>query len=237
MKRPALYINGRVVEGSSHVNAFEQLSHDEQLEDSISSGTFDTETGEFDGYIEEEHFYRKEILLMRHASVASNGLDPGISQAGVDQVLAVMPYLRQLDLSQFSCKCSPMLRCLETANVIQSCVDVKFCVDPSLAEPPPSLEENEDYYVPARQSGFPQYLWPDVAGWLIHQFTTNEFLSHVTEVLRLLPKKSILISHSGFVIRMVRLALCETTMLKNGIPTASLTHIENREVRCLGKAL
>jgi broad specificity phosphatase PhoE len=236
MKRPALYIHGRIVEGSSHSAAFEQLSLDERQEDCISSGVFDTETGEFQGYIEEEHFFRKEILLMRHANVINNGPDPGISRDGINQILAVIPYLRRLDLGQFICKCSPMLRCLETANVIQSCINVKFSVDASLVEAPPSLKQDENYYLPARCAGFPQYLWPDTNGWLIKKFTASDFINRVADVLRSLPQKSILISHSGFVIGMARLALCENTMLKCGIPTASLTHIENREVRCLGRA-
>jgi broad specificity phosphatase PhoE len=233
VKRPALYIRGRIVIGNSHCAAFEQLSSDER-HDSISSGVFDTETGEFQGYVEEEHFYEKEILLMRHASVADDSIDPGISQDGVSQVKSVIPYLQKLDLSKFTCKCSPMLRCLETADIIQKILNIKFSVDPSLVEPPPYLKYEEEFYIPARVVDFPQYLWPETNGWVINN---HDFVGRVADVLRHLPKRSIIISHGGFVSSMVKLALCEDTMLRCGIPTASLTHIQNREVRCLGKVL
>lgn len=232
MKKPALYIRGRIVVGSSHCAAFEQLSPDERQEDTISSGVFDTETGEFDGYVEEEHFFEKEILLMRHAEPINDGPDPGLSPEGVEQAKSVIPYLKNLDLSKFICKCSPMLRCLETADILQRFLGVKFFVDPSLIEPPPFLNPNECFYIPARCADFPNYLWPEANGWVIKNC---DFACRVAEVLRGLPQKSILISHSGFVTSMAKLALCENTILKCGIPTASLTHIENREVRCLGK--
>ena len=237
MKRPALYIRGRIVTGNSHSAAFAELSEDEKASDDIASGVYDPETGEFNGYMEDEHFYEKEIVLMRHAEPEDDGPDPGLSPQGCEQVRGVIPYLKKLDLSRFTCKCSPMLRCLQTASIIQEHVGVRFCVDPYLLEPPPFLKSGEKYYIPARCRDFPDYQWPYNDGWVIEWIERPAFNQHVGNVLRYLPPKTIIISHSGFVISMARLALCEKTVLKCGIPTASLTHIENREVRCLGRVI
>lgn len=237
MKRPALYIRGRIVLGSSHMAALEQLSSDELQDDSILSGFFDIETGEFKGYVEEEHFYEKELVLMRHAEPENDGPDPGLSPRGHDQVSGVISYLQKLDLKDYVCKCSPMLRCLQTARIIQQGTGVYFQVDPYLLEPPPFLKCGESYYIPARCDEFPEYEWPYHDGWVIEHIERQDFNRHVGNVLRFLPQRSIIISHSGFVISMARLALCEKTILKCGIPTASLTHIENREVRCLGRVI
>lgn len=237
MRRPALYIRGRIVLGGSHMAALEQLSKEELEDDSISSGFFDTETGEFNGYIEEEHFFHKELVLLRHAEPSDDGPDPGLSDHGVDQVKNVVSYLSKLNLEQFTCKCSPMLRCLQTARIIQKMTGVQFHVDPYLLEPPPFLAYGEQYYIPARCEEFPEYEWPYRDGWVIEWIEQQEFNRHVGNVLKFLPCKSIIISHSGFVVSMARLALCEKTILQSGIPTASLTHIENREVRCLGEVI
>lgn len=237
MRRPALYIRGRIVVGNSHMAALNQIASEDLDYDSISSGWIDTETGEFHGYDEEEHFYQKELLLMRHAEPSDDGPDPGITEDGIRQVYKLLPYFEKIDIQNFTCKCSPMLRCLQTAQIIQEYTGARFCIDPYLLEPPPFLEHGDQYYIPARCHEFPQYEWPYQDGWVIKWINGQDFLHHVGNVLRFLPQKCIIISHSSFVINMARLALCEKTILKNGIPAASLTHIENREIRCLGKVI
>lgn len=237
MRKAALYIQGRIVLGSSHLDAFEQLSEDEKSSESLSSGFFDEETNEFQGYMEEEHFFNKEILLMRHGRVEDGCEDPDLSPEGHSQVAATGRLLDEMNLDGFMGFCSPMLRCLRTAAFVSEYTGVHFRVEPDMMEPPPFLTPGDSFFLPTRHSTFPQYDWPTDSGWIVGHETTKAFISRISQVLRRLPKRSIIISHSGFVINMAKLALCNETVTKCGVPTASLTHIENREVRCLGKNL
>lgn len=235
MEKAALYIQGRIVLGSSHLDAFEQLTETEKSSSDIASGFFDEQTGEFKSYFEEEHFFNKEILLIRHGHTDHNDLDPALSPKGQSQVEMTNQLLSELNLDDFVGFCSPMLRCLQTADLISQATGINFQVKTDILEPPPFLSPRETFFLKSHHSTFPQYEWPFDNGYFIEHETNNTFLARVNRVLRGLPKKSMIVSHSGFVINMAKLALCNETVTKCGVPTASLTHIENREVRCLGE--
>lgn len=217
------------------MTALEQLSDDEMNDNSLASGWFDTETGEFHGYQDEEHFYQKELVLMRHAKPHEEGPDPGLSPEGRREAEEVVQDFQGFDLSHFVCKCSPMLRCLETARIIQRGTGARFAVDPYLVEPPPFLQSGDRYHIPCRQEQFAEFEWTYRGTWPIEWIARQDFQRHVGNVLRFLPHRTMIISHSSFVVTMARLALCESTVHKCGIPTASITHIVNKEVRCLGR--
>jgi broad specificity phosphatase PhoE len=237
MKKAAIYIRGRVILGNSHLDAFEKLSQEERLCNSITNGFFDTETGEFEGHQEEDHFFHKELLMFRHAHVEDQCPDPPISDLGISQIHKNLQYLNEIDLKEFIGICSPMLRCLQTAEIIQENTGLHFRIEPELIEPPPFLQPGEEYFVPARYKCFPFYEWETQDGWVVRTWSQQELCNRITNLLRSLPLKCIIVSHTGIIVNIVRMALCEKTSKQHGIPTASLTHLVNREVRCLGKIL
>lgn len=237
MRTAALYIHGRIVVGRSHLEAFEQLSEEEKCSNDISSGFFDNETGEFAGYDAREHFYNKKILLIRHGKSHQDSLDPGLCEDGVSEVEKVLKHLSSFDLEGFMGYTSPLLRCLETTRPISESTGVRFAVRPELMETPTFLEPGESYWVQSRKEEFPEYDWPAGEGWDVHYESYNSFRDRTHQILKKLPNRTILISHRGVVTNMAKLALCDEKVTQCGVPTASVTYIDNREVKCLGRTL
>lgn len=237
MRIAALYIHGRVVLGASHLDAFEQLTPEEKDSDDISSGFFNQETMEFDGYVEHEHFFNKKIMLMRHGKPRNDDLDPGLSNEGINEVIQVARQILQFNLTGFTGYTSPMRRCLETARIVHEYTGLTFSVAPELMETPPFLNEGETFFLKKHCDQFPNYNWPDCSGWHIEAEPTSAFRQRVGTVLRGLPTRSILVSHRGLVENMARMALCDEKVRFHGVRTASLTFIEDQHVRCLGRTL
>lgn len=235
MRVAALYIRGRIVVGRCHLDAFEQLSEEEKCAQDISSGFLNEETGEFSGYEAKEHFFNKKIMLMRHGKSHQDDLDPALCDQGIEEIHSLVQQLNHFDLTDFVGYTSPLLRCLMTAEIVAKATGLRFSVHPRLMENPYSLEPEEVLYIESRRHQFPNYEWPVERGWDLKHETKSEFRERTLGVLKTLPSKAILVSHRGVVLNMAKLALCDEKVMQHGIPTASLTYIDNREVKCLGK--
>lgn len=234
MRRAALYVHGRVVVADSHLGAYQSLTIEERTE-YIVSGFIDVDTGEFDSDLAKDHFYNKEIYMVRHGeTIDPDHPDPPISQQGQQQATQLAQQLVDHDLAEFECYTSPLLRCLQTADIIAKICKLNFVVEPSLMETPSFLKKDETYELPNRKGHFPNFRWPTTERWFLQQEDRTTFAGRVRTVLQRLPRKAILISHFGVISNMACLALCNERAIECGVPTASLTHIDNQEVKCLG---
>jgi hypothetical protein len=65
MMKAELFVGGCIVIGDSHLDAFQLLSVEEKDADLVS-GFFDPETHEFVSDMEKDHFFDKEMYLIRH---------------------------------------------------------------------------------------------------------------------------------------------------------------------------
>lgn len=230
MKTAALYCCGRVVIARSHLEAYEQLSEDEK-NGHITSGFFDTETREFLSDLAKEHFYNKKILMIRHGKANNNDwIDPELCSEGYTEAYNLSKYLSQFDLSNFRGFTSPLLRCLQTACVVSQITNIKFQINPDIMETLPNVN---DIIVRNHHKDFPDFDWPTYNDFEVKCESKKEFLERTGSVLSQLPDKSILITHCGVVSSMARLALCDEKI--GGVPTASVTYIDNQEIKCLGK--
>lgn len=234
MRRAALYVHGRVVVADSHLGAYETLTIEERRE-YIISGFLDEVTGEFDADLAKDHFYNKEMYMIRHGETTNpNEHDPPISQQGQEQAMNMALQLKQeKNLSKFQCFTSPLLRCLQTADIFSKICNLEFIVDPALIEIPSFLAKDELFLLLSRKCDFPNFKWTFEDNLVAHE-TESAFIDRIKKVLQRLPHKSILVSHCGFISNMAALALCNEKMMECCVPTASLTHIDNQEVKCLG---
>lgn len=205
MRVAALYVQGKIVTASSHLEAFQQLSPEEQNCD-LTSGAFDDETGEFQSDLQKDHFYDKKIILIRHGHVEKNGLDPSLSEKGLKDVSRLSEYLNQFDLSKFIGLTSPFLRCLQTAEIISKLTQIDFEVKNELLEPPPELP---NFDLKNRYLEFNNFEWSNHTDIHINDESNVDFKNRVHQVLQKLPRRCIIISHSGFIINMASLALSE----------------------------
>lgn len=235
MKQAALYVHGRVVVGFNHGDAFGKLTENEKDEE-IVSGFFDSETEEFDGGVATEHFFDKEILLIRHATVEDKPPDPNLTPIGVEQAQQVACTLSRFDLSEYTAIVSPFLRCLQMANILQQILQIKFHVDPMVAENPNFVQESGNIRIKNRHDAYPQFSWETEDDILLRSEPPQDFLERTLFVLRHLPHKAILVTHQGFICNIARLALCDEkamVFLRRGVPPASVTYIHQQEVEAL----
>jgi len=113
----AIYTGKKLVVGSHHGDAFNKLSVEEQDDISLKSGFFDPESGFF--ICDEQSFYFKQLILIRHASIIKSEFDPGLSEFGVEQCYQATEFLiKNFDLTDFMGFYSPCRRCKETASAI-----------------------------------------------------------------------------------------------------------------------
>lgn len=236
MKTAALYACGRVVVARSHLEAYEQLS-DEEKHAQMVSGFYDPDTGEFVADLYKDHFYEKKILLIRHGQADRESLNPSLTAQGVAETKEVTQYLGQFDLQKVNCFVSPLKRCLETAAIIAETLGLKFEVRPEIMETPTFLTVGESFTLDSRRDEYPQYEWPEEDDWQVEYEDAETFTQRVARVLQHLPAASLLVSHFGVVTNMAKLALCGEKCQEKGVPTASLTYIDNQEVKCFGKVI
>jgi len=235
MRRAALYVQGRIVVADSHLAAFQALTIEERNE-YIVSGSFDESTGEFDSDLAKDHFYNKEMYLIRHGEVVDQeDPDPPLSENGHEQARQVAEQLKEKDLSDFQCFASPLLRCLQTAEIFAELCDVDVHIDLALMETPHFLAKNQSFYLKNRQQYFPKFNWPTTHDWLIPPESASKFATRSRNVLQRLPSKSILFSHFGIIVNIATMALCDEKAMESGVPTASVTYIENQQMKCLGQ--
>jgi len=238
MRKAALYIQGRIVVGDSHLEAYRKLTLIEQESDAFVSGFFDQSTDEFCADCEKDHFFNKEIVLIRHAATSDpEHPDPELSDVGFKQAEQVAESLKELPIEEFSFLSSPMLRCLQTANVLFETLGKKIKVEPQLAETPIFLEEHDVFCIPNRKRIFPDFLWEYSDDLIFKKESSQEFLARTLNVLHSLPCKTIVVTHFGLICNMTRLALCDDSaskVVERGIPPASVTYINKEELTCLG---
>lgn len=241
MKVAALYVAGRVVMADSHLAAFQSLTIQEQ-NSQLVSGFFDPKTKEFDTDQNKDHFYNKEMLLVRHAAIvlSTPNIDPPISTLGEFQALQLAKLIQKQDFQGVKGYTSPCLRCLQTAQIISDITDLEFEVSPQISERPPHLNGGpKTIDLPNRKEEFPQFNWPTEEEFHIPTETEEEFETRVATVLQHLPNRAMLVTHFGVICNMANLALCNERarmVIENGIPTASITSINNHEWRQLTDA-
>lgn len=232
MQTAALYTHGRVVVGVSHLDAYQKLTPQEKDSD-LTSGFFDPETGEFLSDLHREHFFNKKILLIRHGEArCDDGCDPELSETGIKQVEKMKEYLCQIDLDGFVGFTSPLHRCVQTTHILVSCLGVRFSVNADLVETP-----GFPFTIKNRREDYDDLEWPTDQDWDVECETERSFVERIGDVLKRLPPKCILISHSGFVTNMAKLALCDEKIIECGVPNASITYIDDQEVKCLGRTV
>lgn len=237
MLRAALYVGGRIVVGHCHLDAYQQLSEAEK-DSHLVSGFYDSNSEEFKSDMDKDHFYNKEMVLVRHGRVeVSDSPDPDLSDEGRGCVQLTTQTLKKNQFEDAACFVSPMLRCLRTAAIIQEAMNVRFKIMPEVMETPSLTKSDEGFCVKNRHDQFPQFDWPQESDWCIPQEDPATFMSRVKETLKQLPTRSIVVTHYGYICNMAKIALCDDRaklMIEQGIPTASVTYINKQVVRRLG---
>jgi broad specificity phosphatase PhoE len=231
--RAALSVNGRIVVGHNHVDCFMSLTETEKDEDMLS-GFFDSHTSHFISDREGEVLAAKEIYLVRHGHYAAcDDPDPDLDQEGEVQVHHTADFLGTHDLTHFTGITSPLLRCLKTAAILHQKLGIPFRIVPEVMETPDFLGEGEVFRMANRSRQFPQFDWPTAREWHILPETPWEFLERVKETLHLMPPKSIVVTHFGYICQTAKIALCKR-LFSESYPPASVTFFEGQEGRRLG---
>ncbi len=133
----AIYLNGKVLTGITHADAYSNLSADEkQQANNIISGFLNKQTGEFLDIDNDAKFYTKETLLVRHGSISDpEDPDPQLSEDGVNEIEKIAYYLRNyVNLKGCQAIVSPSLRCIQTAEIIAYHTRLRFSVKLEIQE-------------------------------------------------------------------------------------------------------
>lgn len=133
----AIYLNGKVLTGVTHADAYSNLSSEEKKQaNNVVSGFLNKQTGEFLDIDNDTQFYTKETMLVRHGSVDDpDGPDPQLSSTGRDEIERIAYYLRNfIDLKGCQAIVSPSLRCIETAEIIAYYTRLSFIIDLDIQE-------------------------------------------------------------------------------------------------------
>lgn len=205
----AIYTKGgRIVTGTHHGEAFGKMTIEEQ-DGIFSSGFYDPKTGEF--VTDQDKFYIKQLLLIRHAEVNQDANDPELSDSGRLQARSLGEILSEkLDLSGFMQFSAVATRCQQTANILDSYthlgVECLSCLQDINAKETP-----------------------------------QSFIIRLKNTLDQLPEKSIVISHCNCILNLAQLALgledISTCPKWNGIlPFCSVTFIKKREAVWIGQS-
>ena len=175
MRKAALYVHGRIVLGDSHLEAFRKLTDLEQNEHLVS-GVFDTETEEFESELPTEHFYDKELLLIRHGDcVDPNEPDTELSEYGLDHIKRLASLLATtFELKNMVGISSPMYRCLQTSLILHEMLDISFKIQSEVMEIPWFLEDGQQYRLQNHRSKFPQFQWPTSEDWILTKESLNK---------------------------------------------------------------
>lgn len=237
MRRAALFIHGKVVIGNNHAEAYQQLSYIEQEDDHLISGFYDSETEEFQADLHKDHFYNKEILLIRHSQIENEDiLDPDLSMDGCEQSQKIAERLSKFNLKTFVCFSSPFLRCAHTADILQKQLNLQFVVNSKIAEAIPCYDDEKGYCLKNHHQKFPNLTWETHNDYFLRRESKKQFFHRIRNVLQHLPNRSILITHFGIIYGISRLSLCDEiaqNVVQKGIPHASITYIKENEIRCL----
>lgn len=236
MKQAALYVCGKIVMADSHLMAFQRLSIQEKQAAEIISGFFNVETEEFESDIPQDHFYDKQMILIRHPDTERDGQNPSLSSKGVDKTYEIVESLKDKDLSDYRGITSPMTRCLETADILQKKLDLPFEVNPDVVESPMTHDQKE-FQIENLQSKYPNFYWPNNKTFFIKKENEIEFRKRTRNVLQNFPHRCIVITHFGVIFHISQDALCEhkaNVLFSTGIPRGSVTFINRDTMQMIG---
>lgn len=138
----ALFTNGKLVTGYNHGDAYSKLS-DQEKNTNISSGFYDEKTLKF--ISDQDEFYFKEIILIRHGECYSQDFNAEISEKGRSQAQKTATFLFNYGVNDFNCLCSPFSRCYETAEIISKICKIKIKKDLNLSLK--TIEETENQFL------------------------------------------------------------------------------------------
>jgi len=235
MKRAALYICGKIIVADSHIMAFQRLTVQEQetaLDGNVVSGFFDCETKEFDSDMPQDHFFDKEMILIRHPNTIDDSPNPHLSSEGIQKAHQIAECLQEHDLSDYQGLTSPMTRCLEASEILHKTLEIPFKVEPQIVETPCFLQEGQEFLIQNLSSLYPEFSWPTNCDITVRKETEDEFQSRIRDVLQSFPQRCIVVTHFGVIFHISQDALCEKKaeqLLCTGIPRGSVTYI-NRDV-------
>lgn len=227
----AIYVDGKIVTGRHHGEAFGMLSESEKSSSSLLSGFYDEATGRF--FCDEQTFYTKDLYLVRHSKPSKSyeeDQDPDLSQEGILKAHALAAFLRSQGLSDFEGYTSPFLRCLITADIISRCTGIRFTVDPSLTEP-----AEEDTLLENHAGDFPQFCWPTSDEFRMEKEDSSSYSAKLKNVVEKLPAQAVLVTHYTPIACLARLASGSGDGIPDKLPMASLTHISNNQIVDFGK--
>lgn len=231
MYAKAIYVEGRVVTGRHHGEAFGLLSEEEKCSDSLLSGFYDEKTGRF--FCDGENFYTKSIYLVRHAK-PSKGYDedhdPDLSPEGLDKAHLLASHLLAEEVSEYTGRTSPYLRCLIMADIISRKTGMAFMVDPRLVEPAAF-----DILLDNHASEFPQFTWPTGDEFRFESENEPQFMERLEDVARTLEPKSVVVSHHTPIKALAHLATGHGENLPQAVPVASVTYIHDNVINYFGK--
>ena len=125
----ALYSSsGKIVTGHNHGDAYEKLTDCEKNQE-LQSGFIDEHTLKF--IADNCEFYLKKIILVRHGE--SDGEDQdGITIKGKNQVKLVANFFTNMQLEGFIGFCSPLQRCIDTAELLENYCNIHFSIHQDL---------------------------------------------------------------------------------------------------------
>lgn len=230
MRRAALYVEGKIVVADSHVMAFMQLQETEK-NGNIVSGFFDPDTEEFDSDLVDDHFYNKELILVRHTQTLHDGPNPHLSEEGKVEAEKIAHRLKDYDLSDYQGLTSPFNRCLETAEILHERLDIPFSVEPEIGETPDFLKENENCLLQNLCCQFTTFDWPS-GNFLLQNETKDQFRDRTKRVLQRIPHRCIVVTHFGIIYNISQIALCPRKaekLLSTGVPKGNVAYI-NKDV-------
>lgn len=226
MKKAALYVHGRIIIGSNHGDAFGKLTELEQHE-FIISGFYDLDTDKFEADSTEDNFYDKEMFLIRHGEAQDeNNPDTGITAVGAEQTKKLAFFLLDTEIKDFIALTSPLLRCLQTAQILYRIAHLQFSVSSGIMETP-----TERFCLKNHKDEFPEFDWPTSQNWNLTPETPESFLDRTRQTLHGLPHKAIIVTHFGTIFNMIRLTSCDrkaNAIFGKGLPPASVVAI-NKE--------
>jgi phosphohistidine phosphatase SixA len=229
----AIYVDGKIVTGRHHGEAFSFLSEAEKNSNTLLSGFWDPQSGRFISDCGE--FYTKRIFLIRHSNPAcgyDQDIDPPLCEEGVERAWATAHFLNSQNLEEYEGFTSPFRRCLETAHIIAALTGLAFVVDPCLVEP--MLETT---FVENHAEDFPSFRWETNRSFRFYNEDPNSYAHRISERGRSFPKKSVAISHCSFIADMAELLSGNDGLAQRrvALAPASLTYIDNNEVVHYGK--
>lgn len=123
----AIFANGRVVCGLTHGHASSCLADDEK--DKALSGWYDAARKKF--VYDDNFFYMKEIILVRHAHAINDHLSP----KGLSQISSSLKSMTSFWKPGLEIRSGPSERCEHTASLLATHFGVRGVVDDNLGEP------------------------------------------------------------------------------------------------------